>query len=220
MARTWVKICGLTRGEQAAAAARLGADAIGLVFADSPRRLDAAEAKDVAAAAGEVVGKVGVFVNAPAERINRLAADIGLTHAQLHGDESPGAVAELDIPAIKAFRVRDEGFVSEICDWLAGLASRDRLAAILLDAYHPDARGGAGERFNWKLLVAAREQGLLNDFPPIILAGGLGPTCVAQAVRTVQPWGVDASTGVEAAPGLKDMEKVAAFLHAARQTDE
>ncbi len=214
MHRVRVKIEGLRDPAQAVQIAEMGADAIGLVFADSPRQVTAEQARAVVAALPPWVATVGVFVNASADEINTIVATTGMTNVQLHGDEAPDIVSQIDAPCIKAFRVAGEGWTDEVAAFLAGLseAGRANLQAILLDAYDKSARGGTGKQFNWDLVTAARQAGQLTDYPPIILAGGLSPDSVADAIRAVAPWGVDVASGVESSPAVKDMVKVAAFI--------
>lgn len=212
MNRVRVKICGLCEPEKAAAIARRGADAIGLVFADSPRWVSPEQARDVTDALPPLVSAVGVFVNSSPKVLNRISAKANLDYIQLHGDEPPEIVSELDRPVIKAFRVRDEQWLTEVRHWLAGVTDPARVAAILLDAYKPDAYGGTGERFSWELVGDARIVKALADLPPVILSGGLDARNVITAIRVVQPWAVDVSSGVESAPGVKDVEKANRFI--------
>ena len=198
----------------------MGADAIGLVFADSPRQVTAETARAIVAALSPWVATVGVFVNAEVGEINAVVERTGIGYVQLHGEEGPDVVAGIAAPCIKAFRVRDAGFADEVRSWLSGLADRSNFSAVLLDAYDPNVRGGSGTQFNWDLVAQARQDGRLDDAGPILLAGGLNPSCVGEAIETVRPWGVDVASGVESAPGVKDMEKVTAFLLAVRDTDE
>jgi phosphoribosylanthranilate isomerase len=205
--RTRVKVCGITRSEWALAAADAGADAIGLVMADSPRRVTPAEA-------------VGVFVNESPATILAAADEAGLTVVQLHGDEPPETVAALGrLKVIKVFGIAGDDDFAAACEWKR---KSERLGRVP-DAYMVDARvaggpkGGLGTRANWGL--AARM--ILEGFRPLVLAGGLGPENVAEAIRTVRPWGVDGSSALETAPGRKSPEKIRAFVEAARKaTDE
>jgi len=215
MHRIRVKIEGLRDPAQAVEIAELGADAIGLVFAESPRQVTAAQARAVTDALPPWVATVGVFVNAPVEQVNAVVAATRITNVQLHGDEGPDVVGRIDARCIKAFRVKGDGWTDEVDAFLAGLdeAGQANLHAVLLDAYDKALRGGSGKQFNWDLVTAARQAGRLDGWPPIILAGGLTPDCVADAVASVQPWGVDVASGVESAPGVKDIAKVAAFIH-------
>ncbi len=216
-----VKICGLTDPDQARAVIALGAEAIGVVFAGTKRRLEPAQAADVVAAVPP--GRsVAVFVDAPAEEINDLAETVRFSAVQLHGDEPPELVARLTRPAIKAFRIAGPDWLDAVADWVdrarAGLAGGDPragLAGILLDTHHPGEPGGTGESFNWQWIADAHQSGAMETLPPILLAGGLTADNVAEAVRTAKPWGVDASTGVETSPGQKDLAAVEAFLTAA-----
>jgi len=215
MHRVRVKIEGLRDAAQAIEVAEMGADAIGLVFAESPRQVTCEQASAVVAALPPWVATVGVFVNEPVEEINETIAATGITNVQLHGDETPDVVGQIDVRCIKAFRVKSQGWADEVDAFLAGLdeAAVANLQAVLLDAYDKTIRGGSGRQFNWNMVAEARKVGRFADWPPIILAGGLAPDCVADAIRTVQPWAVDVASGVESAPGVKDMEKVRAFIY-------
>jgi len=135
---------------------------------------------------------------------------------QLHGDEPPEIVGEIHAPCIKAFRVRDGKWLREVRTWVEAVRARSHLVAILLDAYDKSARGGTGRRFNWDLVADARAGGGLAGLDPIILAGGLDADCVGRAIDTVKPWAVDVASGVEKAPGVKDLHKVADFILATR----
>lgn len=217
MHRVRVKIEGLRDPAEACRVAELGADAIGVVLADSPRQVTAAQARNVAAAMPPWVATVGVFVNASVQQINAIVAATRITNVQLHGEEAPHVVGRIDARCIKAFRVRDAAWADQVDAFLAGLdeAGRANLQAVLLDAYDSNVRGGSGRQFNWDLVADARQASRLDAWPAVILAGGLDPGCVAEAIRIVQPWGVDVASGVESSPGVKDFAKVAAFLQAA-----
>ncbi len=206
---TYVKICGITNLEDALRAAALGADLLGFVFhPPSPRYVTPETAGEIGAAVREEapsVRTVGVFVDLPPETVRAIAAQCGLDCVQLHGSEPPAAAAYLTdagFEVFKAFRVRDGAE-------LDGL-DRYRVAAYLLDAYSPALPGGTGRTFDWEIALRAKAHGR------IILAGGLTPDNVAQAIRAVRPWGVDVSTGVEAAPGRKDHSKLERFIAAVR----
>ncbi|MEK6644990.1 MAG: phosphoribosylanthranilate isomerase [Planctomycetota bacterium] len=207
-----VKICGITRPQDAIAAADAGADAIGLVFAKSPRQITPARAREIVDSLPPFIAAVGVFVNARPSTICRIAEVVGLTAVQLHGDESVANIAELGpLRIIKALRVRNRTFVDDIA------RVRDLgVAAVLLDAFSPTARGGSGKRFDWDLVNQARRAGALDDAPPLILAGGLNPQNVKAAIRTVRPWGVDVSGGVELSPGMKSAELIERFIATAK----
>lgn len=206
MQRVHVKIEGLGDPATALEVVELGADAIGLVFADSPRQVTTERAAEIVKALPSGMATIGVFVNESVEAINAIVAQTRISYVQLHGDEQPGVVSQINAPCIKAFRIRDAESVAAIADWVA--AAGENLFAVLLDAYDPAARGGTGKQFNWDLAA-----GLVCD-RPIILAGGLNPENVREAVETVKPWGVDVASGVESSPGVKDMAKIAEFIKA------
>ena len=213
--RIRVKICGITRPVWARAAADAGADFIGLVFAQSPRRVTLEQAAAVVRALPKRVEPVGVFVDEPAEAVCGIAEHVGLETVQLHGDEPPEMLADLEgLKVIKVFRVGGEADVETARAWRQ---AAERLG-VQPYAYLVDTRvaggpkGGTGRPADWT--IAARLA--LEGFEPLILSGGLGPENVAEAVRRVRPWGVDASTALESAPGQKDPEKIRAFVEAAR----
>jgi phosphoribosylanthranilate isomerase len=220
MQRVRVKIEGLRDPATALRIAQMGADAIGMVFAESPRWVSPEQARAIVDVLPPWVATVGVFVNADATTINRVVERTRIGCVQLHGDEPPQIVAQVSRPCIKAFRVRDQGWLDEVRRWLDAVTARTNLSAVLLDAYNPNARGGTGERFNWELVADARGAGLLAGIDPIILAGGLDASCVGQAIELVKPWGVDVASGVEKAPGVKDLKKVADFIRATQEGDE
>jgi phosphoribosylanthranilate isomerase len=203
---TRAKICGITRLEDAELAAGLGAWAIGVIrWAGSPRACDAETA---AAIAGEVrrrVACVGVFVNATLDELAQEVEAIGFTHLQLHGDEGPVFCAEAarrtGCKIIKAARVATEGDIRAL--------ERFRTDFHMLDAHAEGLRGGSGRTWEWEMLSARRSK------IPLILSGGLSPDNVAEAIAATQPWAVDTASGTELAPGVKDPEKVRAFLEIA-----
>lgn len=199
-----VKICGVTRVADALAAADAGADLVGLMFYDrSPRRVSLAQAAEISRSLPPHILRVGVFVDpAPAEVVAAVQAG-GLTMLQFHGEEAPEFCTQFGLMTMKAFRIRDAGSLDAL--------PRYSTDAWLLDAWSPAAPGGTGECFNWALALAAQRHGR-----PIFLAGGLTPENIAAAVRQVRPFGVDVSSGVENAPGLKDAAKVRAFIAAAK----
>jgi phosphoribosylanthranilate isomerase len=228
---TWIKICGTTSGDDALAAVEAGADAVGFVFAPSPRRIAPEAAQEIGAALPRHVDRVGVFSNESAERIEQVARQAGLTVVQLHGDESPDFARRLFRSADGRTDGRARLRVFKAVSVMPGVegvlrdfASSGAVDGILLDsavlrvaAAGPGTelvRGGTGVTFDWNRA---------NDFVPgiakltrIILAGGLSPANVADAVRILKPWGVDVCTGVEASPGAKDRDKVRAFVDAVR----
>ena len=199
-----VKICGITNVEDALAAVAAGADAIGLMFFEkSPRFVTLDTAAAISHALPPQIVRVGVFVNPSEADVTEAIAVCGLTILQFHGDETPEFCAQFPLMTMKAFRVKDAESLQALPEY--------RTDAWLLDAYSPAALGGTGERFNWDLAIEAQKLGR-----PIFLAGGLTPENVAEAVRRVQPFGVDVSSGVESAPGKKDAAKVRAFIAAAK----
>jgi phosphoribosylanthranilate isomerase len=205
--KTRIKICGITREEDARHAARAGADAIGLVFAPSPRRVAIADAAGIVAALPPFVSSVALFVNPTLDEVRAVVAALHPDLLQFHGEETPEFCRAAGHPYIKAARVRPGLDLVEY-------AARYRDArGLLLDAWSPDAHGGTGHRFDWSLIP--------RDLPlPVVLAGGLAPGNVADAVRAVRPWAVDVSSGVEAAKGIKDAAKVAAFIEEVNHADE
>ena len=204
MAGVRIKICGITSVEDALAAVDAGADALGFVFAESPRRVTPVQAAEIIRHVPPFVTTVGLVVNDdPRPILEQCALDV----IQYHGDELPEAVGACPRRAIKAFRVREPADLAQL-EPFVGVC-----AAFLLDAYVPGIRGGTGERFPWDLAKEAKRFGV-----PIIVAGGLTPENVAEAVRTTEPFGVDVSSGVESAPGRKDHAKIAAFIGSVRET--
>ncbi len=209
---TRIKICGITRPRDAALCAEAGADAIGLVFARSPRQVTIRQARQIVAELPPFVSAVGVFVNAKGPAILRTAAEVGLSEVQLHGNESAAMISSLGgLRVVKALRVRDKSFLDELHRF-----AKAGIGGVLLDAFSPAARGGSGRRFDWDLVTGARDAGALDGAPPIILAGGLTPQNVRAAIRRLRPWGVDVSTGVEESPGVKSAEKISRFVAAVR----
>jgi phosphoribosylanthranilate isomerase len=199
-----IKICGITSTDDAKAVADCGADAIGLMFyKPSPRFVSMEMAARIAAVVPSGIMKVGVFVNPSGDLVNEALTACGLDMLQFHGDEAPGFCRGFGVRSMKAFRIRDAAS-------LAALKAYDT-DAWLLDAFVPGSLGGSGVTFNWDLAVEAVRLGR-----PVFLAGGLTPENVAGAVRSVRPYGVDVSSGVESAPGRKDPEKVRAFVAAVR----
>jgi len=200
--RTRVKICGLTRIDDARAAADAGADAIGLVFyGPSPRAVSLETAAAIAAALPPFVTVVGLFVNPTREEVEQTLAAVPLDLLQFHGDETPEFCESFARPYLKAVRVRPDTDLGAFQERYA------RARGHLFDAWHEELYGGSGQRFDWRLLDAARDGGTRG-----ILAGGLTPANVAQACRMVRPWAVDVSSGVESAPGIKSAELINQFI--------
>ncbi len=198
-----VKICGITNLEDALMAVEAGADALGFVFFQgSSRHISPDAAAEVIRRLPPFVQTVGLFVNEEAATVNLLADRCGLDIVQLHGDESPEYCTEIRRRIIKAFRVKDGVSLDALPQY--------RVAACLLDTWSPAAYGGTGTTFNWD--IAARAAASRR----IILAGGLTPENVAEAIAAVSPCAVDVSSGVESAPGKKDAGKVSRFISATR----
>ncbi len=199
-----VKICGITNKDDALAAIRFGADALGFVFyPQSPRHVNTATVKEIISALPPFVSTVGVFVDKPGSEIEDICSFAGLHIAQLHGSESPDA-CNIATKTIKAVRIKD------LTD-LAILKGYTKASAFLLDTYSVNALGGTGQTFNWNIAIEARKYG------NIILAGGLTPDNIEDAIRIVQPYGVDVSSGVEGSePGKKDHNKLTLFIQRAK----
>jgi len=209
--RTRIKICGITRPEDARLAVELGADAIGLVFYQpSPRYVTVDQALRVAAAVPPFVSIVGLFVDSDREHLKGILQQVPIDLLQFHGNEPLEDCEGYNRPFIKAIRMRDDVDLQEE-------ASRFPTAkGLLLDSYQAGVPGGTGESFDWARVAEARANGLNV---PIILAGGLTPANVREAISVAAPYAVDVSGGVESAKGVKDSEKMAAFVEAVRTTE-
>jgi phosphoribosylanthranilate isomerase len=209
MHRTRIKICGLTRPEDAAAAVAAGADALGVILAPSKRQVTLEQAAIVLADVPPLVARIGVFVDAHADEVWEAVSRLGLTAVQFHGDEAPETCAAAPVPVIKALRV-GPGFGPTQAD-----AYRGAVAALLLDTLVPGgAQGGTGVAFDWNE-VASR----LPQWAPMLLAGGLRPDNVADAVRALRPYAVDVSSGVEVSAGIKDHRLIEEFAAAVAAHD-
>ena len=201
---TRIKICGMTSVDDALRTIEAGADAIGLIFwTGSKRAVDVERARAITRALPPLVSAVGVFVNETPDRVRTIADAVGLSGVQLHGDEIMSDWARFPRPVLKAMRVEQ----------YAASPWKTARAAILVDAHDPVTIGGTGRTIDWE---AAREIAAMR---PLVLAGGLTPDNVADAIARVAPWGVDVASGVEQAPGVKDMAKVRAFVQAVRAAD-
>ena len=202
---TLVKICGITNAGDARVAAEAGADAVGFIFARSPRHVGVDEARSISVALPEDTIRVGVFVDEEPEKILRISQEVGLDLVQLHGDETPETVTDLrkaGVKVMKALRVRSADTLEAIDEYEADL--------FLLDAYSARARGGTGERFDWGVAKS------LKGHDNIVVSGGLGPENVREAVEFFEPFGVDASSSLEDGPGRKNGELVRRFVLAAK----
>ena len=198
------KICGITRVEDALAAAAAGADAIGLVFyAKSPRAVRVEQAQQIIAALPPFVTTVGLFVDMPRPELQQILAQVPLDLLQFHGDESVEQCEGYGRPYIKALRVKAGDDIAAL------MAQYPSASGVLLDTFVEGVPGGTGLAFDWSLVPAELPK-------PVILAGGLTPDNVAAAIDRVRPYAVDISGGVESAKGLKDADKVRAFIRAAR----
>jgi phosphoribosylanthranilate isomerase len=207
MKRTRVKICGITRQEDAWAAIDAGADALGFVFyAPSPRAVTASQAQAIMKTLPPYISKVGLFVNADAAEVQQVVAETSLDCLQFHGDEGADYCEKFNLPYYKAIRVKPELNLIQ-CELDFASAS-----ALLLDTFSEKAVGGTGQTFDWTLIPAGMQK-------PVILAGGLNPDNVTQALQQVQPYAVDVSGGVEAQKGIKSQEKITAFMQLVMQQD-
>jgi phosphoribosylanthranilate isomerase len=215
---TRIKICGIKEEAHALAIAEAGVDFMGLVFASSPRQVTPSRAKKIVSALKgnqAAINVVGVFVNAPASCVRRIAESCQLDWVQLNGNEPWAYCRELDMPVIKVIRVSRNYKPQQICTDLAYgariLARQKHL--FLIDSNVPEKYGGTGKTFDWKLARPIAEQF------QVIIAGGLTPENVSEAIRIISPWGVDVSSGVETR-GVKDMNKINKYIEAVRKANE
>jgi phosphoribosylanthranilate isomerase len=211
----FIKICGFTKEEEAKIAAELGVDAVGMVMVESPRQVTPKEAMRIGRVIPAGVVKVGVFADTPLEVLLPTAFKAGFEVVQLHGAEDPAYVAsciKAGFHVIKSLVTKDSSILTDI-ERYSGCGSG--LLAFLVDSYVPGRKekGGSGVTCRWDLAKEAARR------YPVILAGGLHPGNIEEALERVQPWGVDVSSGVETAPGHKDMAKMAAFTKAARRRE-
>ena len=220
---TWVKICGMTNLEDALVAVEAGADAVGFVFYEkSPRNISVEAAREIVDKLPESVEKVGVFVDLESERIREIVLEVGLTAVQLHGNRSLESVwkdrrtAEECVGVSKLIRTL-HGDTLKDGDFLIPQRANQRLFAIMLDSRSNGATGGTGTTFDWEATRGAVQA--MSLMVPVIVAGGLTPASVSEAMRLFQPFGVDVASGVEAKPGKKDPKKVRAFVKAVRDAD-
>jgi phosphoribosylanthranilate isomerase len=203
--RTRVKICGITRVEDAAVAVDAGADAVGLVFhRPSARRVEPEQARAIARSVPAFVTVVGLFVDPDPAELREILAEVPLQLLQFHGNETPDLCREFGRPYLKALRMAAGADVRN-------LAQRyEDAAGVLLDSHDPSAPGGTGKTFDWRRVPSDLDL-------PVILAGGLTPDNVARAIAAVRPYAVDVSSGVESVRGVKDPDKIAAFMHSVQQ---
>lgn len=206
-ARTRIKICGITRQEDAEAAAEAGADAVGFVFyPPSPRAVTMAGAAPIVGNLPPFLTSVGLFVDATEAEVRQILAAVPLGMLQFHGDEPPEFCAQFGRPFMKAVRIRGG------IDLLQYATRYSAGAALLLDAFRAGVPGGTGETFDWSLVPPRLSR-------PVVLSGGLTADNVEAGIGQVRPWAVDVSSGVEAAPGIKDRKRIARFVDAVRQAD-
>lgn len=203
-----VKICGITEKADALKAVELGADALGFIFAPSPRQITMERARGIIEAIPAFVKTVGVFVNAETGTIRDHINDCGLDLVQLHGDEPPQFCRKLMPRTIKALRIKDDASRLDYAGYQANVR------ALLLDTYAPDKAGGTGQTFDWRLAVKIKESGL-----PVVLSGGLGPFNIADAIRLVRPYAVDVNSGIEERPGKKSPDLMRQLMDKIRETD-
>ena len=188
-----VKICGITNLDDANLAVKLGADALGFIFAPSPRRIDPKTARDIIRRIPPFVKAVGVFVDEDPEKIDEIITFCGIDLIQLHGDEPPEICDRFMPRTIKALRIADESVIESVKVY------KGKIKALLLDTYSEKMAGGTGKGFDWEIAIKIRDADI-----PIILAGGLGPSNIEEAISRVRPYAVDVNSGVEERPGKKN----------------
>ncbi|MFP4162771.1 MAG: phosphoribosylanthranilate isomerase [Chitinispirillaceae bacterium] len=195
-----IKICGITRYEDARIAANLGVDALGFIFhPKSPRCISPEAVSEITGKLPPFVSKVGVFVNEEPKRVMEVVRTAGLDTVQLHGDETPEYCGEITVPIIKAFSIDSGSDLSRLCSY--------NVSGFLLDTWSSDRRGGTGMTFDWAVAVNA-----CTRYRNVILAGGLGPSNILEAIETVRPFAVDVNSGVEISPGVKNPHKMRELL--------
>ncbi len=201
-----IKICGITNKEDAFRAVDLGVDALGFIFAPSPRGITPLEAKRIIHSIPPFIDRVGVFVNETLYKVKEISSFCSLTTLQFHGDESPSYCAQFSYKIIKSFSIKDR-----IPDTILNY----QVDAYLLDTFCQEGRGGSGKVFNWEIAKEARKLDI-----PLILSGGLRPDNVKEAIRKVRPYAVDAASGLEESPGKKSKKKLKNFIRRVREEDE
>lgn len=206
MDKVEVKICGITNYQDASMAVELGAGALGFLFAFSPRQITPQKARDIIRTIPPFVKTVGVFVDEGPAAIKEVIHYCGLDLVQLHGDESPDLCCELMPYTIKALRIKDDASLRKSQTY------RGKVRALLLDSYSKDKAGGTGKTFDWQLAIKIKKLGV-----PVILAGGLGPSNIDDAIRTVRPYAVDVNSGVEARPGKKSHTRMKDLMKKVRR---
>jgi len=203
-----IKICGITNKEDALWAVNLKVDALGFIFADSPRRVKPEIVQGIIELLPPFISSVGVFVNEDRKKVEEITESCGLTTLQFHGEESPSYCEEFKQKIVKALRIENKDILEKAVQY------KDKVDAYLLDTYSPSKYGGTGKTFDWCIAKEIKEFGL-----PIILSGGLNPENIREAISEVEPYGIDVSSGVEERPGKKNMEKLINFVRIVRETN-
>ncbi len=204
-----IKICGITNTEDALWAVNLKIDALGFIFAESPRKVEPEIVQKIIRFLPPFISSVGVFVNEDRKKVEEIAENCGLTTLQFHGEESSSYCEGFKQKVVKAFRVKDKSVLEKAVQY------KDKVDGYLLDTYSPSKYGGTGKTFEWSIAKEIKEFGL-----PIILSGGLNPQNIREAISEVEPYGIDVSSGVEERPGKKNLEKLINFVRIVRKTDE
>ena len=207
--RTRIKVCGITESEDARAAVAAGADGLGFIFVpQSPRHIEPDMVRKITRGLPPLVDAVGVFVDEEIEAVQEIMQYCCLSFVQLHGSETPGYCENISCRVIKSFSIGQETKIGDFTPYA------EAVSGFLLDTYHKDMAGGTGLTFDWQLLEHIKPPG------PLVLAGGLTPDNVGDAIRQVKPFAVDVNSGVEYQPGRKDPDKLKSFVHAVRKADE
>jgi phosphoribosylanthranilate isomerase len=207
--RTRIKVCGITEAEDARSAVTAGADGLGFIFApQSPRHIDPDRAKKITSELPPLVNAIGVFVDENIDVVEEIVQYCGLSLVQLHGSETPEYCKDVSCRVVKSFSIRPATVSDELARY------EEVVSGFLLDTYHREMAGGTGKVFDWGLVDHLKPSG------PVILAGGLTPDNVADAIRQVRPFAVDVNSGVEYQPGRKDPGKLIHFAHEVRKADE
>jgi phosphoribosylanthranilate isomerase len=200
---TKIKICGITNLEDALAAANAGADMIGFIFAESPRKVSTDIVKKISDLLPMTTAKVGVFVDAPFKTVNAVADECHLDYVQLYGNDDKKYLEQITTPIIKAIRVKDRASLAIMQEFTPAL--------FLLDTYDKHKAGGTGRTFDWSLAIEAKS----STSVPIILSGGLNLDNISEAISTVRPYAVDVNSGIESSPGKKDLSKLRKIVYLA-----
>ncbi len=203
-----IKICGITNKEDAVWAVNLKVDALGFIFADSPRRVEPEIVQGIIELLPPFISSVGVFVNEDREKVKEITESCHLTTLQFHGQESPSYCEGFKQKIVKALRIKDKSVLKKAVQY------KDKVDAYLLDTYSASKYGGTGKTFDWRIAKEIKKFGL-----PIILSGGLNPENIREAISEAEPYAVDVSSGVEERPGKKNLKKLINFVRIARETD-